>query len=93
MVDLQAGAAKESAGLSDRDALDGTVWAPWHTILLSEEANVAALPDPSHPGACRGLVYEMTLAGTPQLGYFVEPGQNIAMAFHALPFVGMSLTR
>ena len=61
VVDLKTGVAKEVAGRADWEALDGIVWTPWQTILFAEEAGTTARPDPDHPAATAGLVYELRL--------------------------------
>ena len=61
VVDLKTGEAKEVVGRSDWEALDGLVWTPWHTLLFAEEAGTAARPDPDHPAATAGLLYELKL--------------------------------
>jgi len=61
VVDLKTGEAKEIVGRADWEALDGIVWTPWHTILFAEEAGTAARPDPDHPAATAGLLYELKL--------------------------------
>jgi len=79
VVDLTTGEAQEVAGRSDWEALDGLVWTPWHTLLFAEEVNAAARPDPDHPGACCGLVYEAELDP-------LDPTK--AVAIHARPLLG-----
>lgn len=61
VVDLKTGEAKEIAGRADWEALDGLVWTPWHTLLFAEEVITSARPDPDHPIATSGLVYELSL--------------------------------
>lgn len=61
VVDLKTGVAKEVVGRADWEALDGIVWTPWHTLLFAEEAGTAARPDPDHPAATAGLLYELKL--------------------------------
>lgn len=61
VVDLKTGKAKEIVARADWEALDGIVWTPWHTILFAEEAGTAARPDPDHPAATAGLLYELKL--------------------------------
>lgn len=61
VVDLRGGQAIELVGRSDWEALDGLVWTPWHTLLFAEEVNATERPDPEHPDACCGLVYEAEL--------------------------------
>jgi len=61
VVDLKTGMAKEVVGRADWEALDGIVWTPWQTILFAEEVVTSARPDPDHPAATSGLVYELKL--------------------------------
>ena len=61
VVDLKTGMARELAGRTDWEALDGIVWTPWQTILFAEEAGTTARPDPDAPNATSGLVYEIKL--------------------------------
>lgn len=61
VVDLKTGVAKEVVGRADWEALDGIVWTPWQTILFAEEVITAVRPDPDHPAATSGLVYELKL--------------------------------
>ncbi|MHB1085942.1 MAG: alkaline phosphatase PhoX [Thiobacillus sp.] len=61
VVDLKTGIAKELAGRTDWEALDGIVWTPWQTILFAEEVSIAQRPDPAAPSATSGLVYEIKL--------------------------------
>jgi Predicted phosphatase len=61
VVDLKTGMAKEVVGRADWEALDGIVWTPWQTVLFAEEAGTSARPDPDHPAATAGLVYELKL--------------------------------
>lgn len=61
VLDLKTGAAKEVVGRADWEALDGMVWTPWQTVLFAEEAITSTRPDPDHPAAKSGLVYELKL--------------------------------
>ena len=61
VIDLKTGVAKELVGRADWEALDGILWTPWQTILFAEEVGTAALPDPNHPAATAGLLYELKL--------------------------------
>jgi hypothetical protein len=61
VVDLKTGMAKEVVGRADWEALDGLVWTPWQTLLFAEEVITAGVPDPDHPAATSGLVYELKL--------------------------------
>jgi hypothetical protein len=79
VVDLQTGAARELVGRPDWEALDGIVWTPWHTLLVTEEAHTTVRPDPAVPLATSGLVYEIRLA----------PGNPMAAASVAVrPLLG-----
>jgi hypothetical protein len=62
VVDLKTGATRELVGRPDWEALDGIVWTPWHTLLVTEEAHTTVRPDPAVPLATSGLVYEIRLA-------------------------------
>ena len=59
VVDLKTGVSKEIAASADWEALDGLVWTPWHTLLFAEEVITSARPDPDHPSAVSGLLYEL----------------------------------
>ncbi len=61
VVDLKTGMAKEIVGRADWEALDGIVWTPWQTLLFAEEVITSTRPDPDHPAATSGLVYELKL--------------------------------
>ena len=61
VVDLKTGEAKEMATRTDWEALDGLVWTPWHTLLFAEEVITSLRPDPNHPTATSGLLYELKL--------------------------------
>ncbi len=61
VLDLKTGAATELVGRTDWEALDGLVWTPWHTLLFAEEVIIASRPDPDHPIATSGLMYELLL--------------------------------
>ena len=61
VVDLKTGMAREVVGRADWEALDGIVWTPWQTILFAEEVVTSQRPDPDHPAAVSGLVYELKL--------------------------------
>jgi hypothetical protein len=61
VVDLKTGIAKEVVGRADWEALDGIVWTPWQTVLFAEEVGTSTRPDPDHPAATSGLVYELKL--------------------------------
>jgi uncharacterized protein len=61
VIDLQTGEAKEIVARTDWEALDGLVWTPWHTLLFAEETITSLRPDPDHPAATSGLLYELKL--------------------------------
>jgi hypothetical protein len=61
VVDLETGEAKMVMQRRDWEALDGIVWTPWHTLLVTEETGDALFADPHFPAAIRGLVYELKL--------------------------------
>lgn len=61
VVDLKTGEARELIGRADWEALDGIVWTPWQTLLFAEEVINSARPDPEHPAATSGLLYELKL--------------------------------
>lgn len=88
VVDLKTGDASELATRYDWEALDGIVWTPWHTILFAEETITSVRPDPDHPQATSGLVYELRLDPSdptraesvtvrPQLGALSHEGLEI----------------
>jgi secreted PhoX family phosphatase len=90
-VDLATGEASEVVGRYDWEALDGIVWTPWHSILFAEETITASRPDPDHPVATSGLVYELLLEPAdptraasvvvrPQLGSLSHEGLEIDTA-------------
>jgi uncharacterized protein len=56
---LGPNSTKRFAFRADWESLDPTVWTPWGTILIGEEANVATKPDPDFQSAKAGLVYEL----------------------------------
>ncbi|MDH5632595.1 MAG: PhoX family protein [Gammaproteobacteria bacterium] len=58
IIDLATGKGHVLAQRRDWEALDGIVWTPWGTLLFAEETGNARLPDPDHPEARRGLLYE-----------------------------------
>jgi hypothetical protein len=73
VVDLQTGAVRELVGRPDWEALDGIVWTPWHTLLVTEEAHTVVRPDLAVPLAISGLVYEIRLApGNPMAAAGVD---------------------
>jgi hypothetical protein len=69
VVDLKTRVTKELVGRADWEALDGIVWTPWQTVLFAEEASTAARPDPDHPTATAGLLYELVLDKQDPMAY------------------------
>lgn len=61
VVDLETGEAKVVMQRYDWEALDGIVWTPWQTLLVTEETGSVLLPAPEFPSAVRGLVYELKM--------------------------------
>ncbi len=61
VVDLETGEAKLVMQRQDWEALDGIVWTPWQSVLVTEETGGALLPAPEFPAAVRGLVYELKM--------------------------------
>lgn len=59
VTDLRTGVTRVLAQRPDWERLDGIVWTPWGTLLVDEETNRAAAPDPDAPQATAGLVYEL----------------------------------
>lgn len=59
VTDLKTNTTKRFAFRADWESMDPTVWTPWGTLLVGEEANVATKPDPDYPNAKAGLVYEL----------------------------------
>jgi hypothetical protein len=59
VVDLQTGKARVLAGRAGWEALDGIVWTPWQTLLLTEEIHTTHRTVPGAPQATSGLVYEL----------------------------------
>jgi len=59
LKNLGPNSTKRFAFRADWESLDPTVWTPWGTLLIGEEANVAVKPDPDFPSAKAGLVYEL----------------------------------
>jgi uncharacterized protein len=56
---LGPNSTKRFAFRADWESFDPIAWTPWGTILVGEETNVAAKPDPDVPQAKAGLVYEL----------------------------------
>ena len=88
VIDLRTGVARELVGRPDWEALDGIVWTPWQTLLVSEEVHTTARPDPAVPLASSGLVYEIRLVpgnamaaasveARPQLGALAHEGIEV----------------
>jgi uncharacterized protein len=88
VVDLQTGQARELVGHADWIALDGLVWTPWQTLLVTEETGTRKRPHPDAPHATGGMVYEIGLkphdpqsvawvAVRPQLGALAHEGIEI----------------
>ncbi|MHB1084000.1 MAG: alkaline phosphatase PhoX [Thiobacillus sp.] len=61
VVDLKSGKAKELVGRVEWEGLDGIVWTPWQTLLVTEETSTRKRPNPDAPHATSGLVYEIQL--------------------------------
>lgn len=62
VIDLKTGKAKLLASLPHWQAIDGIIWTPWGTLLVTEEQkNDSGAGDPQWPDAARGLVYEILL--------------------------------
>ena len=59
VTDLETGITKTIAQRIDWEALDGSAWTPWGTLLIAEETNTARFRDPQYPQAVAGLVYEL----------------------------------
>ena len=61
VVDLATGMVQELVGRTNWEALDGIVWTPWQTLLVTEEIGAIMHPDPDAPQATCGLVHEIKL--------------------------------
>lgn len=61
VIDLKSGKSSELAGRVEWEGLDGIVWTPWQTLLLTEETSSRKRPNPDAPNATSGLVYELQL--------------------------------
>jgi hypothetical protein len=59
LKNLGPNSTKRFAFRADWEAMDPTVWTPWGTLLVGEETNAQAKPDPDFPTAKAGLVYEL----------------------------------
>jgi hypothetical protein len=93
VVDLQSGKARVLVGRTAWEALDGIVWTPWRTLLVTEEISTTSRTVPGAPKATSGLVYELRLdpqdpmsaAGVsvrPMLGALAHEGIEIDAAGH-----------
>jgi hypothetical protein len=56
VVDLVSGQASLFATREDWEAIDGLLWTPWNSLLVTEEQKHDSSPDPHYPDAARGLV-------------------------------------
>jgi secreted PhoX family phosphatase len=79
VVDLETGVTRLLATRSDWEELDGLTWTPWGSLLFAEETDQQQYPDPDHPNAKRGLVYELKLN---------EDDPSAAQSVTALPSLG-----
>ncbi|MDT3706115.1 MAG: DUF839 domain-containing protein [Thiobacillus sp.] len=61
VIDLQTGNARVLVARTAWDALDGIVWTPWRTLLVTEEIHSTRRTVPGAPKATSGLVYEIML--------------------------------
>lgn len=59
VVDLSTGSTTIFALREDWEAIDGILWTPWNSLLVTEEQKRDSSPDPQYPDAARGLVYEL----------------------------------
>ena len=59
VVDRVSGQANLFATREDWEAIDGLLWTPWNSLLVTEEQKHKGSPDPDYPDAARGLVYEL----------------------------------
>lgn len=83
VVDLQTGTTRELVGRPDWEALDGIVWTPWQSLLVTEEAHTVVRPDPAVPSAISGLVYEIRLApGNPTVAASVDARPQLGALAH-----------
>lgn len=62
VIELGTGQTRELIWRQDWEELGGLARTPWGSLLLAEETDVQHRPDPQHPEAKRGLVYELRLA-------------------------------
>jgi len=88
VVDLSTGSATIFAMRSDWEAIDGLLWTPWNSLLVTEEQKQDSSPDPDYPDAARGLVYELfpepdnpgqlaEAVARPQLGSLTHEGIEV----------------
>jgi len=61
IIDLKTKNASVLYQRKDWEALDGIVWTPWNTLLVTEETQNSKYPDPRLPDGERGHVYEIAL--------------------------------
>ena len=62
VTDLSNNTTRVLAQRADWNRLDGIVWTPWRTLLVTEEMRplrLPSLPDPDNPAALAGLVFEV----------------------------------
>ncbi len=59
VVDRVSGQTTLFATREDWEAIDGLLWTPWNSLLVTEEQKHNTSPDPDYPDAARGLVYEL----------------------------------
>ena len=59
VVDRVSGQTTLFATRDDWEAIDGLLWTPWNSLLVTEEQKHNSSPDPDYPDAARGLVYEL----------------------------------
>ena len=59
VVDLVSGKTSLFATREEWEAIDGLLWTPWKSLLVTEEQKRNSSPDPLYPDAARGLVYEL----------------------------------
>ena len=61
VTDLKTGVTKLLASRPDWESMDPIAWTPWGTLLVGEETDAQGRPDPDHPEALGGLMYEIFL--------------------------------
>lgn len=62
VTDLRTNTTRVLAQEVHWNRLDGIVWTPWRTLVIGEEMRperVPSVPDPDHPQALAGLMYEV----------------------------------